>query len=615
MGAKEDLDYAGFVTSGKPERMKEEVSQMWRGSLAAVLTAILIIAGDVPARGKGGVTVPAPSTEVVEGQRVTVSDLTATSPLPPTDIYRPAGSGAPDHQDLATFAWLEFIALVAPANSAMRGQPGGSFQNSGSSRVGPLVWETYQHRSELFPYSGSGAVPPQTFNSPPTHIFKVTDASGTTAYNPCVDDSLPSCPFGNLDEASQIGQNLIFFPGPDGTPSQILFEAKVNPVETAFVTANFNALTTPLKLADNTIHVKAAWVPLEAVPEEDRYRYYTNNVIIYTGEDDNPTAQVETYALIGLHIIQKTPNYPAFIFATFEHTDVLTTPQGAKRDVYYVPTYTDISYTLPATTRLAGLIDPMTGMSPVVTNPTIEGFNVTTPVAQPNGSPIDLPVGSVTSIPGAVDVGTFVEVPVVQPPTTNADVDTINAQVLTTMSGLPGFNQNFVWQYYKLKGVQGVPTSDETAPDYYLADITIESSQPGIQLFRGFPQLGGQQLVNVRNQSNVLDEAQDNQTFSVGGCQGCHGVAQTQVGTDFSFLFGGRNGTGFSPDTEGLKGLATLLERAESYFGGRNNGLTGNGLVDSPGLRPCSPHQSGCRCNWKSERSGHGAWRCHWRDR
>ncbi|MBL8658804.1 MAG: hypothetical protein JNM75_03500 [Rhodospirillales bacterium] len=563
---------------------------MLRRSLAAALVACLATTGSALA---WRVTEPEPGEDVEPGRQVTVEDLTATSPVPPADIYRPSGSEGPAHQDLATFAWLEFIALVAPADSANRGQPGGSFSDSGSTGAGPLVWETYQHRSELFPYSASGAVPPQTYNDPPTYIFKVTDSAGTTKpYNPCVDDSLPSCPFGNLDEASQIGQNLIFFPGSDGTPFQILFEAKVNQVETAFVTANFDTLKTPIELADNTIHVKAAWVPLESIPADEQYRYYTNDVIVYGGEDDAPAATVETYALIGLHIIQKTPNFPAFIFATFEHTDVLTTPGGDNRGVFYQPTYQEIIYTVSDTSTLNGLIDPGTGKPPVVDNPTIAGFDVDAPIAQPNGTTIDLPVGSVLSIPGAHVVGSAVEIPVVQPPTTNSDVDAVNTQVLSTMSSLPGFDTNFVWQYYKLKGVQGVPTSDETALDYYLADIAIESSQPGIQLFRGAAGLNTgatpPNFTNPRNQSNVLDEAQDNQNFSVGGCQGCHGVAQTQVGTDFSFLFGARGGTGFSPDTAGLKDEPTLLERANSYFGGPHNSLSGNGFIDPPGLRDSS---------------------------
>lgn len=556
-------------------------------SLAAAVVASVAMTGGVLA---WGLTDPEPGNEVEPNERVAVQDLTVTNALPPTDIYRPSGAQGPDHKDLATFAWLEFIALVAPADKTMRGQPGGSFQDSGSTGVGPLVWETYQHRSELFPYSASGAVPPQTYNDPPTYMMKVTDSAGTTTpYNPCVDNSLPSCPFGNLDEASQIGQNLIFFPGPDKTPAQILFEAKVNKVETDFVTANFDSLKTPLELADNTIHVKAAWVPLNSISAADQYRYYLNDVIVYDGEDDAPEAKVETYALIGLHIIQKTPNFPSYIFATFEHTDVLTTPEGENRGVYYVPTYEEIIYTLSDTTTLNGLINPNTGKAPVVDNPTIQDFTVTTPVAQPNGSPIDLPVGSVLTIPGAEVVGTTTEIPVVQPPTTNSDVDAINQQVLSTMSQLVGFDANFVWQYYKLKGVQGVPTSDEAALDYYLADITIESSQPGIQLFRGAAGLNTgaspPNFTNPRNQSNVLDAAQDNQNFSVGGCQGCHGVAQTQVGTDFSFLFGARNGTGYSPDTTGVKDQAVLSERAESYFGGEDNSLTGNGFIDPPGLR------------------------------
>jgi hypothetical protein len=166
-------------------------------------------------------------------------------------------------------------------------------------------------------------------------------------------------------------------------------------------------------------------------------------------------------------------------------------------------------------------------------------------------------------------------VPVTQPLQTATDVAAVNLQALAAMKEIPGFNGNFVWQYYKLVGVQAVPTNDETTKDFYLANIVVESSQPGIQLFRGFPNTKGTQmppvppLINVRNQVNVSDSWTSPPTLtSSGGCQGCHGVAQTQKGFDFSFLFFGKNGYGFAPDAGGIttpKAAAARLA-ARQYF-------------------------------------------------
>ncbi|MEF9673368.1 exo-alpha-sialidase, partial [Pseudomonas sp. PCH446] len=73
---------------------------------------------------------------------------------------------------------------------------------------------------------------------------------------------------------------------------------------------------------------------------------------------------------------------------------------------------------------------------------------------------------------------------VVQPQTIYSEVAAVNNQVKQLMDGSSAFN-NSVWKHYRLKGVQAIPSSTETDPDYYLANILVESSQPGIQLFRG----------------------------------------------------------------------------------------------------------------------------------
>ncbi len=102
--------------------------------------------------------------------------LTAVQPasaqvaLPPNFISAdvphdvPTGLSA-SIQDLAIFAWREFIALnwvaMDPATTGMRGRPNindpTTFSASSADRNGNfplLVWHTYRHKNELFPANG-----------------------------------------------------------------------------------------------------------------------------------------------------------------------------------------------------------------------------------------------------------------------------------------------------------------------------------------------------------------------------------------------------------------------------------------------------------------------------
>jgi len=57
-------------------------------------------------------------------------------------------------------------------------------------------------------------------------------------------------------------------------------------------------------------------------------------------------------------------------------------------------------------------------------------------------------------------------VPVTSPLPTVPEVKSVNEQALAVMRALPGFGPDFVWQYYKLVGVQAIPTNDENTPDF-----------------------------------------------------------------------------------------------------------------------------------------------------
>ena len=360
------------------------------------------------------------------------------------------------------------------------------------------MWETYQHRTELLPcnVSSSGATPtpPQPWGAAPKYVTTALNSSPQV----CSTITLPSggaLPYNNLDEATQIGQNSLFFPAVPGNPQpatdpQVLFEAKANQYESNYVAQNYQSLipkfapfhfSPGITLPTGTVEVKAAWRPLSSIPFDQRYRYHVANVLVYTGSDSAPVATVVPYALLALHIIHKTPNYPAFIFATFEQVDDFQNQAtGKPTGVYYVPSYGSVAYQLPKTTTF-----PPSGTT--VTNPNIN-FSTTAPKATPYGAkPVGLPLGPVTSIPGAKAVNGAVVVPVTSPVPPVPEVTKVNSQALAAMKGIPGFGKSFVWQYYKLTGVQAIPTNDETTRDFYLANIVVESSQPGIQLFPRLP--------------------------------------------------------------------------------------------------------------------------------
>ncbi|OED34887.1 hypothetical protein AB832_06705 [Flavobacteriaceae bacterium (ex Bugula neritina AB1)] len=494
---------------------------------------------------------------VIRGQRLTLTDLTVEKPLIPGDIYRdPNGAVHPDHEDLATFAWLEFIALVS-GSSTQRGVPGGSFENSGKNPDQTLNWQTYHHRTELFPYRPKGEpLPPKPWDATPSYVMFYQDKEGAT-----IPYTVPFTNYTNLDEASQIAENLLFFPAKENTRDplndyQALFEAKVNKVSWGYVNDNYTTLNniTPktypngITQRDGTIHLKATWRPLASIAEKEQYKYFVSEGIYYDGEDNAPVAKIRKFALIGLHIIHKTPNYPSFIFATFEHRDNL------KGGTYYVPTYKEIQIALPDS------VPTFSGDSLYSPNPFPQGYTKK-PYAMPNGKRIPIPNIDVGTIAGVkrviVGEGKYVyTVPVTQPPTTNQMVANVNQHALGLMQQLQGFDKNFIWQYYFLKGVQSIPTNDESVPDYYLANNVTESSAPGIQLFRGGQSISfdidGQPLENRRNELNVIDAKQHNNYFSMGGCMGCHGISKRLNGFDFSFLYFGA-GSGYAPDVIGIK--------------------------------------------------------------
>lgn len=532
---------------------------------------------------------------------ITENDLTVRNPQLPSDL----ATGL-SHTDYATFAWRSFFALnntaaaPLPANRGV-GNPASSFADSGKvpKSPSPLLWQTFAHRTELFPgmnRNGAGG-PTRPFGSDPQYSYiefphGAPLASGATYAH-----------YNNLDEATQIGQNAIFFPvNPpnvakttdargDYAPSkdsQILFEAKANPVIYEYAKGLTSYPKTNIVLPDGAVEVKAAWRKLADIPEQNRVRYHTATVVTYQGKDDAPVAHNEDYALVALHIIHKTPNYPTFIFATFEHEDSLQLPDGKKSPtgLYYIANYNKIAY--PAS-------------SAVAPNPPVATFsdgNTTHMVTLPREDFVTSSVNpKIYSGTKGIPEGQAGPITVVQPLTVFNEVTAVNDQVKALMNGSSEFT-NSVWKHYQLKGVQAIPSSEQKDPDYYLANIMVESSQPGIQLFRGgnsFPIPQDSVLTNTRDFKNIRvpDYDHGTQSLTMGGCMGCHGIAQSQLKQGFSFLFDAIKPpeakphtpnfvepTGFrNPETVGLPDPRTMRARAQKY----SLGFQSQDVVESTG--------------------------------
>ena len=542
------------------------------------------------------------------GVAITPADLTATpAPLPaPPPAYDPKDPIS--HAEYARFAWRQFIHFNSPAQKngtvasgktpVVRGQidptrnfaasgvsdfyqSGKSDQSNFSSNL--LVWETFAHRSELFP---AGSAPQGGFPGlPPEYIFQRAKVEPDDAR------------FNNLDEATQIGQNQIFFPKNGNTPSQnpyddhiILFQAKVNQVEYDYIKSQYIAPETPdtLELPPSTsngvtyegesVEVKSAW--REMTPGLIASgRYHTAEALYYVKDEGSGEiqARVGTFGLVGLHILRKMKNYPAFVYTTFEQVDSLKTPEGLDTGLYVITLYEQMNYD-PALPKPQAIIN--TGPSRTQFALPLAGH-----VDKPHG--YDIVAGSFNLPPGYAG-----PIKVIDPGAGTLDVLNVNTEVHQAMDATPEL-ANSVWRHYRLVGIQVLPTNEDssiTGPvdpltqDYYLANIVIESSQPGIQLFKGGivdpgdSRDGNQKdsLLNQRSLPNIIDVPElpaSANKLVMGGCMGCHGNARYPRGSGpslFSFLISKdtMSGKGFDVDLRN-ESPDVLLSRARKYLYGQ----------------------------------------------
>ncbi len=452
------------------------------------------------AKGKGA------KKEIGEIEQVAQTEGSGSliAPYPPKDLPRPASD-----DQLAEFAWREFFALVWKSSYAKDGKRDNpdtswSFKTDSSSYPNLVVWETYAHRSELRPYNDSML----SFDTPPHYSFG-------EALKPSPGSGAVFTLFNNLDENNEIGSCDVYAQVDKyDRDKMVLYQAKVNRDEYDYILNNYSTKNALLKATTNTynniqkdttyypgsdntcncpesedviclpcgnspipggtgtyqgtMEIKTAWRLL--TPEDNPEKFFKRKVVYYEKVGDSAYYNNKEFALIGIHIIHKTTNYPDYIFATWEHVSVENDNMG------YV------------------LLDS----NGEETGPLYKNYP------------------------------RLHKIPAVS--------DRITTRAHTELKSM---NPNSIWLNYRLVGVQGAATSDSTTTNFFLANYVIESDTT-------LADFHGSNIGSPHNrQDNVLYKKEK---FSMGGCKGCHGVAQLTLGTDFSFLLDTVGKPIFAPD-------------------------------------------------------------------
>lgn len=311
------------------------------------------------------------------------------SPNVPQDIL--SGAETAGLRDAARFAWQQFFALVWPAvpqtgKLGSRGKPNNNLRLSDARHQGPLVWETFRSKTEIFPglHDPHGReLGPEFdygFDHPPRYRF---DPAKVGRYPDLAPGQVPACesgvsstasdpPWINLSEAHEVGPERMFAGAApklndDAASQRIFYAVKGNRVEYTYVAANNwydgqNAGTSIPYIATQayvasrfrnppagstelvsfpvgSTEIKSAWRRLSA-SEVASGRFYITTVRFYRRQDpermyagvpgnENYPCYVDgEWGLLGMHIKTKTASAPYSVWATFEQADTLLDATG-----------------------------------------------------------------------------------------------------------------------------------------------------------------------------------------------------------------------------------------------------------------------------------------------
>jgi hypothetical protein len=247
--------------------------------------------------------------------------------LVPSDVCIPASFGGNPIAFFDDYSWRAFIALIWPGLSGQRGAPD---PNQAITAIDvPLVFETYKADWETFQPSGT---PPSAFNS--SASFWTSNPSLSPCPQAQPGDLLlaPISKFGNVGLAGT-GDLVSVLIAQNGTFVRYL--AAYNEVEfnqilakKLFLAANLPQNQNPtgpaIVFQSGALDIKSAWIDMKGVAHPERY--HTRKAWLVDPISGQCGAAPTTVGLVGLHIVQKTPSRPQWIWSTFEQIDNVPPP-------------------------------------------------------------------------------------------------------------------------------------------------------------------------------------------------------------------------------------------------------------------------------------------------
>jgi hypothetical protein len=243
----------------------------------------------------------------------------------------------PDVNAIAVFddySWRAFIAINWPAKPGIRGVPDGAKKIGDFSDPGTkVVWRTWKADYELFPPEGKAP----------------TEWSSFDGFTPC--RALPFADSGHVEvlgafasfrDFNQAGNGRFGGPLVAQNHTYVRFEVRLNQVEYNFIRdeqlyrkSKLPGADSPkLRFPNNSVAVKAAW---KIIKEDElpaaQDRYYTVDAMVL--DPMTNTCKLQKMGLVGLHLVQKTPLRPQWVWSSFEHIDNVpepdTTPSIGRR--------------------------------------------------------------------------------------------------------------------------------------------------------------------------------------------------------------------------------------------------------------------------------------------
>ena len=302
-----------------------------------------------------------------------VPTASVSSAQPPSDVCLPDDIGTKfpiDYFD--DYSWRAFIALVWPAADGQRGVADTTKTVNGP---GPRVFETYKSLWEIFHIDNT---------APSSDRFNDYESAQFNACQQKVNfGDLVLASFSKFSDIGQAGAGSLVGPLPAQNGLYARYLTLYNQIEFDkifqeqwFFRRNLPVVPNPappvpvVQFPAGSIDVKAAWVDLTGMSDAQRQRYYTRQAWVLNPNDG--TCSEKKVGLVGLHVVQKTPSRPQWIWSTFEQVD--NVPPAAPGSTGKFAFNDGTSIAIPKT-------NPLT-LSPLAPQP-IKPFNVTRSASTP----------------------------------------------------------------------------------------------------------------------------------------------------------------------------------------------------------------------------------------